>query len=433
MRLSKHTIISRIADSEEYFIINPLVQQADILNKEEAEKILRGDYSNPALQDKKYVLSETEEQQIFTQKYLDFMDNRDSDEIQIFFAPWYACNFACSYCYQHEYTNANEQLKPEIIDAFFSYIENAFAGRRKYITIFGGEPLMKGKEHKKIIETIVHKARETQIDIALVTNGYHLNDYADILAQAHIREVQVTLDGTEEMHNSRRIIHGGGGSFTEIVSGIDTLLRRNVPINLRVVVDKENISNLPELAEFSRKKGWTDSPLFKTQLGRNYELHSCQTNNQKLFSRIQMYREIYSIIQKHPGFLDFHKPGFSISKFLWEQGELPDPLFDSCPGTKTEWAFDYLGNIYSCTATVGKTEEKLGTFYPEVHLDANLVEEWEERDVMNIDACKNCSVQLACGGGCASVAKNNNGSVLSPDCRPITELLELGIANYFTK
>ncbi|MFW5851632.1 MAG: radical SAM protein, partial [Bacteroidota bacterium] len=318
MRLSKHTIISRITDSEEYFIINPLVQQADILDKEEAEKILSGDYSLPALQDKKYVMSEQEEQQIFTQKYLDFIDARDSDEIQIFFAPWYACNFACSYCYQHEYTNPNEQVKPEIIDAFFEYIETTFAGRRKYITIFGGEPLMKGEKHAQVIESIITQAAEKNIDIAVVTNGYHINEYIDVLAQGHIREVQVTLDGTENVHNSRRMIHGGGGSFTEIVSGIDTLLSRKVPVNLRVVVDKDNISNLPELAEFAREKGWTNSPLFKTQLGRNYELHSCQTNNQKLFSRIDMYREIYSLIQHHPGFLDFHKPAFSISKFLWE-------------------------------------------------------------------------------------------------------------------
>jgi uncharacterized protein len=53
------------------------------------------------------------------------------------------------------------------------------------------------------------------------------------------------------------------------------------------------------------------------------------------------------------------------------------------------------------------------------------------RDVVSIAECKECCVQLACGGGCGSVAKNKNGSVCSTDCRPVKELLELGFAFYF--
>ena len=79
-----------------------------------------------------------------------------------------------------------------------------------------------------------------------------------------------------------------------------------------------------------------------------------------------MYKKIYQILKENPEVLDFHKPAFSISKFIYENGELPNPLFDACTGTKTEWAFDYSGNIYACTATVGNKGDELGTFYPEV-------------------------------------------------------------------
>ena len=68
------------------------------------------------------------------------------------------------------------------------------------------------------------------------------------------------------------------------------------------------------------QKGWTKSPLFKTALGRNYELHHCQTNNKRLFSRIEMYKEIYDIVKEYPEVLEFHKPAFSISKFIFENG-----------------------------------------------------------------------------------------------------------------
>jgi uncharacterized protein len=112
---------------------------------------------------------------------------------------------------------------------------------------------------------------------------------------------------------------------------------------------------------------------------------------------------------------------------------LPDPLFDSCPACKTEWAFDYTGQIYSCTATVGKEDESLGSFYPVITQNKEKIEQWESRDVTAIPECKDCNLQLACGGGCGSVAKNRTGNECSSDCRPITGLLELGFSEYFEK
>jgi uncharacterized protein len=137
------------------------------------------------------------------------------------------------------------------------------------------------------------------------------------------------------------------------------------------------------------------------------------------------------LLKKYPEIREFHQPAFSISKFLFKEGRLPDPLFDSCPGTKTEWAFDFTGKIYSCTATVGKAGEELGTFYPEITLDEDKISDWESRDVLSIKECRDCNQQLACGGGCASIAKNNTNRICAPDCRPVKELISLGITYYF--
>jgi uncharacterized protein len=145
-----------------------------------------------------------------------------------------------------------------------------------------------------------------------------------------------------------------------------------------------------------------------------------------------MYETIYEMMQEHPHILEFHKPAYSVSKFLSENGSLPDQLFDACPACKTEWAFDDTGQVYSCTATVGKSDESLGTFYPKVSRKAELITVWENRDVTTIPECSNCNLQLACGGGCGSVAKNKNGNICSSDCRPVKELLELGFASYFS-
>jgi uncharacterized protein len=439
MKYSRYNIFSKIRDSENFFIVNLLSGNADVLSDQEAEKVKilssGKEIDDPGycneLAEKGYLTDEAEEIRLYRNKYADFIDSRDRDEIQIFFVTNYSCNFACTYCYQDQYNNLNSSLSNEIIDSFFSFVRNEFAGRKKYITVFGGEPLLNSPVQKKLITHFLDKASESNLHVSIVTNGYSLDDYTQILLNRNIREIQVTLDGTEKVHNNRRFLKGGDGTFDKIVEGIDTCLKNRININLRMVIDRENIGNLADLARFAIEKGWTKSPFFKTQIGRNYELHHCQSTPDKLFDRVSLFEAVFEITKEYPHILEFYKPAYSISKFLSENGELPDPLFDSCPACKTEWAFDYTGKIYSCTATVGKSDESLGTFFPGITRKNEIIEQWESRDITSIPECKDCSVQLACGGGCGSVAKNRTGNICSSDCRPVSQLLELGFAAYF--
>jgi len=259
MEFSKYNIYSKIRNSENFFIINLLSGNADIINIHDAEKLelLRTgkqipdkEFNNEAIE-KGYLIDEAEESRLYRNKYLDFIDSREDDEIQIFFVTNYGCNFACTYCYQDQYNNSGQEITVEVIDAFFNYIQKEFAGRRKYITIFGGEPLLNSPKQKAFITHILNRSVESKLDVNFVTNGYALEDYSQILRTGKIREVQVTLDGTEATHNSRRFLKGGEGTFNKIVRGIDVCLGNHIDINLRMVIDRENINNLLELAQFA--------------------------------------------------------------------------------------------------------------------------------------------------------------------------------------
>lgn len=440
MIYSRHNIFSEISGSDNFFIVNLLSGNADILPPAEGKiifdflegKEISEDFQ-AEMEAKGYLVDEQEEAKLYRSKYLDFIDSREEDEVQLFFVPNYSCNFACTYCYQDEYNSTNQELTIEVIDAFFRYVNINFSGRKRYLTIFGGEPLLNSPKQKDLMAYMIKLANQSELELCFVTNGYYLLDYIEILKEARIREIQVTLDGVGSVHNNRRFLKGGGSTFERIVSGIDASLQNNLPVNLRMVVDKDNIDGLPEMAQFAIDKGWTRNENFKTQLGRNYELHHCQAVSEKLFSRISLYETIYKQVKRYPHILEFYKPAYSISKFLFENGNLPDPLFDACPACKTEWAFDYTGQIYSCTATVGKPGESLGTYYPEVSRKDELISSWENRDVTSIPECNRCNMQLACGGGCGSVAKNRTGHIYSTDCRPVKELLSLGFSAYFEK
>jgi len=262
------------------------------------------------------LIDEEIEKKNYIKKYLDFIESREKDEVQIFFVPWYLCNFDCSYCYQSGYENEIKFPDKGIVDAFFNYIKNEFKERKKYITLFGGEPLLTGAKQKELLKYFFEKLNENNLEVAIVTNGYNLEEFIPELQKVKVREIQVTLDGIKEIHDKRRYLKGGNSTFNKIVNGIDSALENNFTINLRVVIDKENIQNLFELAQFSIEKGWTKNPLFKTQLGRNYELHFCQKENSKLLTRLEFYETIFEEIKNHPEIIEFHKPAFSISNFI---------------------------------------------------------------------------------------------------------------------
>src|SRR4030042_6707079 len=150
MRLSLHNILITSAISGKSYILNLLSGNADILDPSEAEQIRKGTVpQNPDFAEKGYVTDESEEITRYREAYLHFLDEREKDEIQLIFIPTYACNFSCSYCYQSGYNNRDEGLQKEVTDAFFTYVGSAFPDRRKYITLFGGEPLLTGGAHYK--------------------------------------------------------------------------------------------------------------------------------------------------------------------------------------------------------------------------------------------------------------------------------------------
>src|SRR5512133_2398480 len=104
MKYSKHNIFSKIRGSDNYFIVNLLNGNADILNDAEAgiiekirsEEVLPSDQAFlDEITEKGYLIDPSEEESLFRQKYLDFIDSREKDEIQLFLVLNYTCNFAC--------------------------------------------------------------------------------------------------------------------------------------------------------------------------------------------------------------------------------------------------------------------------------------------------------------------------------------------------
>ncbi|WP_269852015.1 radical SAM protein [Methanosarcina horonobensis] len=137
-------------------------------------------------------------------------------------------------------------------------------GKDVFVTWYGGEPLL-AKEtvfdlsQKIIAITEEHKVRYSA---GMVTNGYFLSEDPDTvqnLKKNRIKFIHVTLDGSREVHDSRRMLKGSNGpTFDRILEGIKLLKASDIETYIRVNVDRSNIDNMSRLLEVLKDNNLSD-------------------------------------------------------------------------------------------------------------------------------------------------------------------------------
>lgn len=174
------------------------------------------------------------------------------------------CNFRCTMCQVSEWTNQKraddmsfEDFK-DLIDSQYGLVEIKLQGM--------GEPILGGECFFKMIRY----ARKKHIWVRTVTNAslLHLRDNYKKLIDSGVNEIQVSIDGaTKETFETIRV-----GSKFEVVKSNCKLLNdycRQKGANVTkmwTVVQKGNISELPDLVEFAHEVGFRDMA-FSLNLG----------------------------------------------------------------------------------------------------------------------------------------------------------------------
>ena len=433
---SRYNQISPVKENI-YAIYNPLSGAFDLAASGEKERFEKGWARDEA--EKEYWINRgyyfensASEEAYIKKRYQDFLEESENNGVQFLLVLSYGCNFHCPYCYQKDMAGPGNLISLEMIEAFFRFVLNYRLRERKevYVTLFGGEPL--SPAYRKELVHIVKLAALHKIPLSVVSNGYYLKEYLPLLSQAVIHEIQVTLDGDEELHNKRRYAREGENSFDKILSGVKEAARLSLPIHIRLMIDKQTLPTLPGLALKLDEAGLLDLPphLFKTSLGRNYELIDSYSGKQDIYALDEMYGAYALLMKREPLVQKLYNPGFFGIKNMVLRQEMYLPSFDTCPAGKSEFVFDNSGKIYGCTASCGREGYELGEYYPKLVLNEGALKEWKSRNILTIPECRDCSVGVVCGGGCGVIAKNTHGKVLAPDCKPIKNIFDTGIAFY---
>ena len=137
--------------------------------------------------------------------------------------PVVACNMACSYCRLGELPSGASRMSETVINAIASlYGSSTNLLQQLYVT--GGEPLLATSEVLGLVRQCRDAARRVRkpFRAILVTNGYLLTpDISVQLAASGISRVQVTMDGPPEIHDRRRPLRNGAGTFERIGCNVE--------------------------------------------------------------------------------------------------------------------------------------------------------------------------------------------------------------------
>ncbi|MEA3310153.1 MAG: GTP 3',8-cyclase MoaA [Chloroflexota bacterium] len=162
------------------------------------------------------------------------------------------CNLRCVYCMPEE--GITPIPHPDILryEELVRIVRVAVGMGINHIRLTGGEPLVR----KGIVELVAALAAIPGLDdLSMTTNGILLARYADALAQAGLRRVNISLD-TLDPERFQRITRLG--SLAKLLEGREAALRAGLrPVKLNTVVIRGlNDDEVVELARLTLQPDW---------------------------------------------------------------------------------------------------------------------------------------------------------------------------------
>mgnify|MGYP004643394081 FL=1 len=346
----------------------------------------------------------------------DVLKNRyNSSDMALTILPTRGCNFGCIYCYEQDRPNVlmSEQTEKAIV----KFVCSNSNLKRLSVVWYGGEPLLNFDSMVRL--TKMFKQLNIEYSAKIVSNGYLLTkEKANLMKDLAIRNIQITFDGSEEIHNQRRFLLGGQPTYRKIMDNLKYLLSINkeITIDIRTNIDRRNKDDYNKFYQDFKSeindKRVTMYPGFVSDL-LSSECVSPEFNISEGGYKAQFILDI------------FDKYGIEIKSFL------PKYRRHSCVASKYfAFVVGPEGELYKCWRMVGNQKETIGNVndgsFDMVKFSKYLI----GADYTLDSKCLQCEFITLCGGGCPLVRMRNKYEKISlnhccPEKTHMEQLMEL--------
>jgi len=421
-KVSRYNIIAKRANGTGYVILNGYTGSIDYISENIAKIILKNNIDSLPenkinyLHSRGYLCNESLNEVETIKDISSLMHEKLSKKYNIGIIPSMSCNFACPYCFEKTLQSSNYVLTPEIIDEIFIAIDN-LANINKEIILFGGEPLQ--TENYGLVKLIVEKGFKRGFRFYGSSNGYCLDDFEDLLGPDKIHRIQMTLDGTEEIHNKTRFLKNGQPSFSKIVNNINLCIRKNIDVIIRTNLSNDNIINIPNLIDFYQKEGWLNNDNF---IFLFRPVQGCNSN--QILNEIHLFEEFKNLgfdedfIVRHLYFFVFQRliKLINLKKLILFQSE-------ACASNKNHFLIAPNKKLYLCEELVG-TNDFCGELVNGTFIFNKQYYEWNNRYVSNMNSCIKCPYALFCSGGCTIRCIRTKKSIFDGYCNDFPSIFK---------
>jgi len=329
-----------------------------------------------------------------------------------------ACNYVCTYCYDHKEGSANANLSLEKAKETLDFVLDGAQDERITISFHGGEPLLLFSKIKDLVAYIESRRRSAQrIAYSVQTNGTLFSDEVIEFLDRYEFSVGISLDGNSADQNKFRIRQDGQtpfGHFEVLLRDHPEFVRRRCGV--MTVVNSASIESIPSFALWLQGHGVTSLALVLLQtMGRGKDIDLNQVT-------VQQVREVYDTLIAYieEGRLNslFIRNIIScLGNFLYfADGEIcyrgvcmaatnflvlaPDGSFKICDCSDTD---EFLLGKSLDAVKDPLNKKRIAIRERSIHLGTEHL------------ACSKCEIYGLCGGGCAARASTNNGSFHSMD------------------
>lgn len=309
--------------------------------------------------------------------------------VDLVIVPTNGCNLACPYCFQKDNVK-NNFITKKTIDKIIHFIgtkSNQFD-----IEWYGGEPSL----YPDIIEYFYLEAQKAGYEkkcSLLITNGTFKNIKIWDIIEKYINQIQITIDGLEEYHDSRRKYKNGSGTFNEIIGNLDILYNKinegkiveDLDVIIRCNIDKFTKNQYIELREFILDRY---NSRFRLQPARVLETDKNEYNT-------DMFTEKEYEIWKESLFYEYG---------ILEEPYLPaeNIRFNQCNANNpNSYTFDTEGNIYKCSRDLGLNNRIIGNCNYSYRNRNNIENKYLFGTYTYLPKkCEECKLIFFCWGGC---------------------------------
>lgn len=323
------------------------------------------------------------------------------DLLTITIAPTLRCNFACSYCYENRYGKIiTKEEQNKIIDFISKQLKMGY--KNLNLIWFGGEPLLVFDIIKEMSNQIIELCDSYNVDYSafLTTNGYLLSEEIILkLNDLKIKKLYVTLDGPKKIHDLRRCLVNGKGTFDKIVDNLIKAKWYGIEPIIRMNIDKTNSIYIEKLRNFV-----TNELKLGMYLGlvREYT-DSCSDSNDIYFNKKQ-YADLegtFNDKQSKDKYIDYSFPR-------------QKPIY--CRAAKIgTFVIDPDLNLFKCENDIGRSEKRISSVsdYPfDNEIDGVLNKKFYEWNPFKYKECCDCKILPICMGGCPFMSIKHN----KPEC-----------------